>query len=635
MIMDPALMKHEIDIRQERLASTINQKGQNDFIIVAEFCQIVGPVAREILHPYGKIEELEDGFDISQFVVKIMSVDIQTNNEDWFTCIELDDPKVYGFIHHIYLLDLDARGFVRPVVVSYLTKEKQKFQKYFNLFYTSFQKASDILKQSNSLLYKLDSKKKLADIIETRNSLIRDSEEYLQKYEMLNEYEKYLKEKHLELTLSELSIENDSNGIYILEGVDGKIIEYKAKIMTTIQASPSPQKKLREVNSVCPGTWKKCTSQLENILNRLHVSNINIYKEQYHQPKYMSSSILSTGYRNINFDYQRIIKMDNPYALYYGSTSSGSDFSAKEEILLEEASIEHSSDSQNTIPNINDLEEYNNPSYEEVVPGSGILEFRDYYPFNRHVIYSILKGRPTIISGEEERVIHIINAISIFVSGNNNILPWHTEQINMAMFATFKLIGIPNSTPIPLCIKPYVTILDTKNGAFSGPEYIKGVFVNDIMSIRQDWPNENTYLSYVESLLYDFGVKASLYYHRCCLGFMHEHHNNTPPALTNIHRFNKEHPKSMKNLDEISPQPKLRERSRSFTKGPTNSFAESEPTKFFRHHNISDHDAEIITYWAEVVKTQQSNEINGARVPYIKLDYTPIKELPIQKRKKL
>lgn len=80
----------------------------NDFIIVGEFSEIEGPISRLVV-PEEAMEGLKESqFDVEGFVLKTMNVELNTDNQDWTTTMELEGG-LCAFVQHISLLDLNAR----------------------------------------------------------------------------------------------------------------------------------------------------------------------------------------------------------------------------------------------------------------------------------------------------------------------------------------------------------------------------------------------------------------------------------------------------------------------------------------------------------------------------------------------
>mgnify|MGYP001068183038 CR=1 FL=1 len=119
-----------------------------DFICISEFSEIVGPV------PLFCIPENATGnFNLEKFVIRIMAVDYQNKAQDAGTFMEdtqvviseaSEDAHAYVSrilvlprslinlqVHHFTLLDVYARGYVRPICMSYITRHPTKIMDNF------------------------------------------------------------------------------------------------------------------------------------------------------------------------------------------------------------------------------------------------------------------------------------------------------------------------------------------------------------------------------------------------------------------------------------------------------------------------------------------------------------------------
>ncbi|XP_076846090.1 guanine nucleotide exchange protein smcr8b isoform X2 [Brachyhypopomus gauderio] len=117
-----------------------------------------------------------------------MSVDYQTS----FTssvdsvCPKLnfvEDSKVvlgdsregaYAYVHHLTLYDLEARGFVRPFCIAYVSSEEEKIMRNFSQLSDEFSKVSECLKTGNRKNFANELDRKLRDLEYTRLVLLRE-----------------------------------------------------------------------------------------------------------------------------------------------------------------------------------------------------------------------------------------------------------------------------------------------------------------------------------------------------------------------------------------------------------------------------------------------------------------------------
>ncbi|KAI8393519.1 uncharacterized protein BYT42DRAFT_551331 [Radiomyces spectabilis] len=92
-----------------------------------------------------------------------------------------DDTQVYftdsehiffAFTHHLTLFDINARGYVHPVALSYITRDPQKIIMRFDKFMNRFNEISRLMKKGNFSNFILDLKCKLLDLQHTENMLV-------------------------------------------------------------------------------------------------------------------------------------------------------------------------------------------------------------------------------------------------------------------------------------------------------------------------------------------------------------------------------------------------------------------------------------------------------------------------------
>lgn len=102
----------------------------------------------------------------------------------------------------------------------------------------------------------------------------------------------------------------------------------------------------------------------------------------------------------------------------------------------------------------------------------------------------------------------------------------------MSDLACTKLLGYSKQYQIPKAIERYVSIFDFDLETLHAPFFYGGKFVEDLICPKKSWPDEDTYLAYVHTHLYNLGIYACLFYHLCCVGISEQHKpqeaNNSP-----------------------------------------------------------------------------------------------------------
>lgn len=162
--------------------------------------------------------------------------------------------------------------------------------------------------------------------------------------------------------------------------------------------------------------------------------------------------------------------------------------------------------------------------------GHGLARMCNEYHFLPHVVYSIMTGRPTIIYGPESyrrRIRQLIRALSLFVPGISSsgrwIEEWRSSPLRLIDLSYFKLVGLEKKPHmLPDVVKRHSTIFDVEESWVWSPPYT-GDFLTSLLCLphtREEgsWPTEEVFLAYVHEQLYQFALRASLYYHLCCVG---------------------------------------------------------------------------------------------------------------------
>jgi len=147
------------------------------------------------------------------------------------------------------------------------------------------------------------------------------------------------------------------------------------------------------------------------------------------------------------------------------------------------------------------------------------------YNFAKHLVFSLLKGRPVIIFGtpqNENAVKELVTTCTLFIPGSGRgvkdlVSYWRTKPIHMSDLAYLKLVGLSKRVTIPKAVERYVTVLDYENGQLRCPPYNKGHLIDKILGLRLHWPDEKTHLAYVHFKLLEVATQACLYYQMCCV----------------------------------------------------------------------------------------------------------------------
>ncbi|XP_005145099.2 guanine nucleotide exchange protein SMCR8 [Melopsittacus undulatus] len=169
-------------------AKVANSKFSRDFILISEFSEQVGPQPLLTIPDDARVSGT---FDLNYFSLRIMSVDYQASfvghppgsaypklNFVEDSKVVLGDSKegAFAYVHHLTLYDLEARGFVRPFCMAYISADEHKIMQQFQELSAEFSKASECLKTGNRKAFANELEKKLRDLDYTRTVLHNETE---------------------------------------------------------------------------------------------------------------------------------------------------------------------------------------------------------------------------------------------------------------------------------------------------------------------------------------------------------------------------------------------------------------------------------------------------------------------------
>ncbi|XP_019961554.2 guanine nucleotide exchange protein smcr8a [Paralichthys olivaceus] len=189
---DPWALPEEFSIPLHPLADsnpwakTSFAKFTKDFILISEFSEQVGPQPLLTIPADPKVCGT---FDLNYFSLRIMSVDYQASFvghppgsgyprlsfvED--SRVVLGDSKegAFAYVHHLTLYDLEARGFVRPFCMAYVSADERKIMLQFQEVSLRFLQASECLKAGNRRAFAKELQRKLQDLEYTHSVLQKE-----------------------------------------------------------------------------------------------------------------------------------------------------------------------------------------------------------------------------------------------------------------------------------------------------------------------------------------------------------------------------------------------------------------------------------------------------------------------------
>lgn len=191
---DPCLLPEEFSVplfphaNANPWLKTSYAKFSKDFILISEFSEQVGPQPLLTIPDDPKVCGT---FDLNYFSLRIMSVDYQASfvghppGTSYPKLNFVEDSKVvlgdskegaFAYVHHLTLYDLEARGFVRPFCMAYISADERKIMQQFQLLSAGFSRASECLKSGNRKAFANELEKKLRDLEYTRSVLHKETE---------------------------------------------------------------------------------------------------------------------------------------------------------------------------------------------------------------------------------------------------------------------------------------------------------------------------------------------------------------------------------------------------------------------------------------------------------------------------
>ncbi|KAH3729469.1 guanine nucleotide exchange protein smcr8a-like isoform X2 [Dreissena polymorpha] len=145
-----------------------------DFILIAEFSEQEGPRPVMVIPKDGG-----QNFDQNEFSIKILAVDHQSSivegceaTEDAQVAMSDSDRGAHAFVHHIVLNDIQARGYVRPFCMTYVTADPLKIMKCYGEISSQMKQVARLMKYGNRLVFMRDLEKYLEDLSYTKAHLL-------------------------------------------------------------------------------------------------------------------------------------------------------------------------------------------------------------------------------------------------------------------------------------------------------------------------------------------------------------------------------------------------------------------------------------------------------------------------------
>ncbi|KAI9269641.1 hypothetical protein EDC94DRAFT_599500 [Helicostylum pulchrum] len=595
-----------------------------DFVLISEFSELEGPLPLAVVANSSYIDlkhytekqcpnnphlkELSkiglESFDFNAFVLRVVSVDRSTEYEQIdqdliepltpssvladsppYTFSIPDDTQVYftdsehkffAFTHHLTLFDINARGYVHPVALSYIARDPDKIVIRFEELMERFNQVSVKMKKGNYSNFTLDLKCRLIDLEFTESAVSQQIKPTLS----LQAIKQAITATKLMIDTLESSITQMNNTS--LKGSKPTLSsyttvpkDYQPKCIDTLYPVPHFERKLRSLAQLCQEPDEETQSSLAQKTASM-IPLLSIIESQQQQQQTEERSTFSNA---ITHDmYSEAIKSIQDMASYLGKSSMVLDVDDEEELFMnpissaltfgrtfmlnmdnpqpreeekEETSVTLKDESaMPTLPNETSVEtekeenrnlsssqetdddEFYFPVLQaplqlwkpEPAPTHLLQVLRKYQTLIVDVIFSLLTGRTVLIQGSvsnKQHVQQVVQALAVFVPGQSRdrhqIIDWfETSRFTDSHISSIKLVGIAKENmDASIHIEGSCVLdIDAKNGSLnSSPVYVEGQWINQLLDRMMLFSSDESYLAYLHTVFMTMSLKAFVYHH--------------------------------------------------------------------------------------------------------------------------
>ncbi|KAG2202281.1 hypothetical protein INT47_010729, partial [Mucor saturninus] len=575
-----------------------------DFVLISEFSELEGPLPLAIVtdtayidlkfytetpSPSSPSKDLAtlglDTFDFNAFVLRVVSVDRSSEYEQMdepLTPSSLfadsatpcafsipDDTQVYftdsehkffAFTHHLTLFDINARGYVHPVALSYITRDPDKIVIRFRELMERFNLVSVKMKKGNYSNFTLDLQYRLLDLEYTER--IQTSGLSLHAIKGATTATKLMIDT-LESSLSQMNNHGKSMMKPVVEHTTTVPKGYQPKCIDTLYPVPHFERKLRSLAQLCqePDDQKinhvipLVFSILESpstCFEKQAVATMNhdMYAEAIVSIQEMtaylgkSSVVLDVNEEEdlfvrpvssaLTFGRTFMLNMENPQPREEEKEETSVVLKDESDVLFDHAEKSKRPDSSK---NYSSQETDDDELYYPVLqapsqlwptrryPPRHLLEIlRQYQSLIVDVLFSLLTGRTVLIRGcdaNKSHVQQVVHALSVFVPGQNKerhqIIPWFDQsRLTDAHIASIKLVGIDKENmDASIHIEGSCVLdVDVKHGSLhSSPVYVEGQWINQLLDRLMLFTSDESYLAYLHTVFMTMSLKAFVYHH--------------------------------------------------------------------------------------------------------------------------
>ncbi|XP_059477953.1 uncharacterized protein LOC132198145 isoform X2 [Neocloeon triangulifer] len=453
-----------------------------DFVIFSEFSEVLGPLPLLTVPPHVHDEPAAE-LDMNAFILKIMSVDYQANPSGQFNLAEDAQvlqtpvvPGVHAYVHYFTLYDLHARGFVRPMCLAFVTRDKKKLEGQFLQLREAFLKVTELIKLDNRQIFLEDIKHALHCLRSTQEQYFRlkkmedereilstESKQLLQSIDIEQLVNHYSELKNLLHTV-EPSLNKEQQMMELKDWCaaikNSDLLEAKRLLQklechsAKVPCNLSGSKRARFIRPVvCISPWG-CAAGLWHLIDLHHFFarcslgvDLDLVATTFNQairPRQLTFRGINLALDDANFlkllsnitdpkectiDQNSLI-LDNHKEL--SSSDSNCSFHSAKPSLLSSSGSDSFRDLDRNLSdwslNDNAAEKFQTDCLWSEFPantksGLGLLDFfTKYSAAARHVIYSLLTGRTVVLAAakhEKAYAVEITQALAPFVPRRN------------------------------------------------------------------------------------------------------------------------------------------------------------------------------------------------------------------------
>ncbi|KAI8986592.1 hypothetical protein BDB01DRAFT_786173 [Pilobolus umbonatus] len=517
----------------------------NDFVLISEFSELEGPLPLAIVigDDYIDLKHYTDKhsmmgdilgeqlrkmglelFDFNAFVLRVVSVDRsteydeineevpnpspispstlleETENTPYLFSIP-DDTQVYftdsehkffAFTHHLTLFDINARGYVHPVALSYIARDPNKIIHHFEELMDRFNQVSVKMKQGNYSNFTLDLKCRLLDLEYTQSHFITDPPPCKPSITFQALHQAVIATQFmidtLESSMGQLPPSNDTSTPHhsppthtqrpssILKKKDMSIDppkDYKPKYIDTLYPIAHFERKLRSLAQLCqepdeefslendrmdalkptttviPLVFSMIEAQSTNTSNHRTSFSKSISHDMYSEAiKYLQDITCHFGQNSVVLDVgddealfvepvSSAITMGRTFMLNVDNPKPREKENKEEKTMVSGGRGKKEEDSKDYFPiSLAPFQLWESESLHRRGSPVHLLEIlRRYHTLIVDVIFSIMTGRTVLVQGSENNkslIMDVVRALAVFVPGHNKehhcIIEWFEED---------------------------------------------------------------------------------------------------------------------------------------------------------------------------------------------------------------